>query len=568
MSTTNSLNDDEYVTPQARDLVTTTGTIAGPGDTTKAATSYTVSNSNPVYDGGGLAWTVTYSGGYYHYVSSKGSVAQATYNSITPANILGAQSITVSAGVNLSNVVMTVTGGALSITAGATVTNSVLSTAAETGNVTIYGTVTNSYLYTAQSYIRSGGVSSNNVYLSKGQSVNCNFTGTGVYTTSTIVRSGATSRSIVTVVSGGTFDTASNYWGTSSITMNSGSYTCFLAGTMIETINGLVAIEDIQIGDQIITYQNGQKQIQPVIWTGYNTAHVMPFISDNLAGYPVRIVKNAIAEGIPSKDLLLTSEHCILLDGQFIPVRMLVNGTSISYDHSIKEYTFYHIETEEHSIISADNLLTESYLDTGNRSSFISTNNLIEITNRQKKWNIDSAAPLATTREIVEPIFTQLIQRSIDLGFKRTEANTLTTNDSGLHLLTNLGQILEATYQKNNHFVFKIPENTTQILLISRTQCPNESIGPFVDDRRRLGVLIGEVTLLEGNKTSPVTEHLTANNLQGWHDQEQTKCRWTNGHALLTIKNTPSDNIGMLIIQVLAAGPYVLENMNIQQEAV
>lgn len=392
-----------------------------------------------------------------------------------------------------------------------------------------------------------------------------NTTSTSVTTTTTTITS-----ALVTVNSGGSFDINSNYWSTRTmVSMAANSYNCFLAGTMIETVNGLVAIEDIQIGDQIITSHNNQQQIKPVIWTGHNNAYATQFLSDDLAGYPVRILKNAIADGVPSKDLLLTPEHCIFLKGQFIPVRMLVNEASIFYDRSITEYTYYHIETEEHSIISADNLLTESYLDTGNRYNFISANNIVEITNKKKQWNIDSAAPLATAREIVEPIFTTINQRSIKLGLQTTKTNILTTDDSRLHLLTNSGQVLDPTYQNNGRFIFKIPEYTTQVKLISRTNRPNQSIGPFVDDRRQLGVLVGDVTLLEGTILSHITEHVTNADLQGWHhNQEQTKCRWTNGNALLTIKNTPSENIGMLIIHVLAAGPYIIEDMNIQQEAV
>lgn len=475
-----------------------------------------------------------------------------------------AKNILVSTGVTLNGVFMSVTTkGSISVQSGATVKNSTLITQT-TGTIVDVGTIEGCHIVATRSTISSGGSSLNNVYAVYPTEIIYNFTSDVNNTASSSI---ITSQ-IVTVTSGSSFDINSNYWDKNvTVTLNTGSYNCFLAGAMIETINGLIAIEDIQVGDQIITYNNQQQQ-KSVIWTGYNQAYITAHVSDNLSGYPVRIIKNAIAEGVPSKGLLLTSEHCVLLNDHFIPVRMLVNDTSIFYDYNITEYTFYHIETEEHSIISADNLLTESYFNTGNRSSFISYNNTIDITNKNKKWNIDSAAPLTTTREIVEPIFTQISQRCITLDFTIVDKNILTTDDSGLHLVTNSGQLLDVTYQKNGNFIFKIPENTTQILLISRTQCPNESIGSFVDDRRRLGVLIGEVTLLEGNKTSPVTEHLTANNLQGWHDQEQTKCRWTNGHALLTIKNTPSENIGMLIIQVLAAGPYVIEDMNIQQEAV
>ncbi|MDT8872858.1 Hint domain-containing protein [Komagataeibacter rhaeticus] len=93
-------------------------------------------------------------------------------------------------------------------------------------------------------------------------------------------------------------------------------------------------------------------------------------LPDDEAGYPVRILKDAIADGVPCRDMLVTPEHSLFLGGGFVPVRMLVNGRSIFYDHAITAYDYHHIETERHSIIMADGVLTESYLDTGNRHIF------------------------------------------------------------------------------------------------------------------------------------------------------------------------------------------------------
>ncbi|KXV75411.1 hypothetical protein AD951_00050, partial [Acetobacter malorum] len=148
--------------------------------------------------------------------------------------------------------------------------------------------------------------------------------------------------------------------------------TCFLPGSMIRTSTGVVAAEDIQIGDQVVTFdwKNNQDVTRAVIWAGKAHCTVRPELSDDAAGWPVRILKDAIADGVPYKDMLITSEHCLFFDGKFVPARMLVNGVSIFYDKSITSYDYYHVETEQHSVITADGMLTESYLDTGNRSSF------------------------------------------------------------------------------------------------------------------------------------------------------------------------------------------------------
>ncbi|WP_086632148.1 Hint domain-containing protein [Commensalibacter intestini] len=342
--------------------------------------------------------------------------------------------------------------------------------------------------------------------------------------------------------------------------VSSDTVTCFLVGTMINTINGLVAVENLRIGDKVVTYQNNRQDVQPIIWIGYNHVKVKTYLPEDVAGYPVRIVKNAISEGVPASDLLITPEHSIFFEGGLIPARMLVNNSSIFYDHSITEYTFYHFELEAHSIVAADNVLTESYLDTGNRSSFISDHNIVNIVNKKKDWNVDAVAPLVTNRAFVEPIFMQLIERAIQLGFENHKQDLLTTNDSGLHLLTQSGERLEATYQNNGRFIFSLPEGTNEVRLMSRTSKASRVIGPFVDDRRDLGVLVGEITLLEKNSHTSITEHLTSAELSGWDVKEQTACRWTNGNAELKVRATPAQNTGVLVIQVLATLSYVVEN--------
>ncbi|TCS30744.1 Hint domain-containing protein, partial [Acidomonas methanolica] len=147
---------------------------------------------------------------------------------------------------------------------------------------------------------------------------------------------------------------------------------CFLAGSMIRTPGGDVTVEDIRIGDEVTAFdwRDNAEIARKVVWVGNRKTTVRPALPDDEAGYPVRILKDAIADGVPFKDMLITAEHCLFFENRFVPVRMLVNGHSIFYDKSFSSYEYYHIETDTHSVIWADGMLTESYLDTGNRSSF------------------------------------------------------------------------------------------------------------------------------------------------------------------------------------------------------
>ncbi|MFC3956211.1 Hint domain-containing protein, partial [Gluconobacter wancherniae] len=165
---------------------------------------------------------------------------------------------------------------------------------------------------------------------------------------------------------------------------------CFLSGSMIDTPKGDVPVENIRMGDTVIAYVHGVSQETTVTWAGKARATVRPHLRNDEAGYPVRILKDAVSDGVPYKDMLITPEHCLFFDGRFIPARMLINGSSIFYDKSITTYDYYHIETEHHAVIKADGMLTESYLDTGNRRAFIQEGNLVSLRNTNQNWENDA----------------------------------------------------------------------------------------------------------------------------------------------------------------------------------
>ncbi|WP_181441994.1 Hint domain-containing protein [Swingsia samuiensis] len=344
---------------------------------------------------------------------------------------------------------------------------------------------------------------------------------------------------------------------------------CFLKGSMIETPNGAKAVETISVGDMVSTYSvDGKKSEQPVTWVGHKTAHVNTTLADADAGYPVRIMKNAFADNVPSEDLLITPEHSVFINGHFTPARMLVNGSSIIYDRSITHYEYFHVETEKHSIISANNTLTESYLDTGNRRTFVSeTGKVLPLFPQARTWAEDAAAPLVVSRDAIEPLFHEIAQRAETLGYAQTTSAPELTQDADLHLVTENGSTLRQLRAENGKVVFEIPANTSSVRIVSRASRPSDTIGPFVDDRRFLGVLVGEISIFSGNKTQVITSHISDADLAGWDIVEQGPHRWTNGYAKLNLDQASQKESRLLSIQILAAGPYLLEEEVAQNDA-
>lgn len=85
---------------------------------------------------------------------------------------------------------------------------------------------------------------------------------------------------------------------------------------------------------------------------------------------PICIQKNAFGNNFPFEDLYVSPRHGILVRGNMIPAKNLVNGKTIFQDFSNDSITYYHIELNKHSAIVANGIFAESYLDVDNRSIF------------------------------------------------------------------------------------------------------------------------------------------------------------------------------------------------------
>lgn len=350
-----------------------------------------------------------------------------------------------------------------------------------------------------------------------------------------------------------------------------GVLVCFLSGSMIRTPKGDVAVEDIQIGDKVIAFdwKNNKDIVRPVVWVGKARAVVRPELPDDEAGWPVRILKDAIADGVPYKDMLITAEHCLFFKDRFVPVRMLVNGVSIFYDKSITSYDYYHVETEQHSVITADGMLTESYLDTGNRSSFRQEGRIATLRGATKSWENDAGAPLGVERSFVEPLFRAIEWREDKVSAEQAPAAPELTSDPDPHLVTDAGAIVRPMRKTAHEYSFMLPPSTRAVRIVSRASRPSDVIGPFVDDRRFMGVAIADIRLACAKKVFEITSHLQTEKPEGWHaDMGWEGVAWTNGNAELPLgDHLAHGKMGILSMTVCAAGPYIKDNQTATKSA-
>ena len=141
---------------------------------------------------------------------------------------------------------------------------------------------------------------------------------------------------------------------------------CFLRGTYILTPTGDVLVEDLKIGDLVVTSLAG---IQPVRWIGRQTVSLT--FADPLRVLPIRIKAGALGDNLPVRDLLVSSGHAILVDDILIQAGALVNGTSIVRETSVPNtFTYYHIELDDHALILAEGVSSETFVDNVDRMAF------------------------------------------------------------------------------------------------------------------------------------------------------------------------------------------------------
>ncbi|GAA09980.1 outer membrane protein [Acetobacter tropicalis NBRC 101654] len=80
-----------------------------------------------------------------------------------------------------------------------------------------------------------------------------------------------------------------------------------------------------------------------------------------------------------------------------------------------------------------------------------------------------------------------------------------------------------------------------------------------MDDRRQMGVAVGEVSLVTAKGQQTVTTHLQENKPEGWHaDMGWNGVAWTNGNALLPLDAQQVEgDMALLSLTIRAAGPYL-----------
>ncbi|QGX99015.1 hypothetical protein EI983_12345 [Roseovarius faecimaris] len=135
---------------------------------------------------------------------------------------------------------------------------------------------------------------------------------------------------------------------------------CFTPGAQILTSHGERAVETLQVGDMVVTRDNG---LRPIRWIGKRTVKAEGDFA------PIRISPSVADSG--REALLVSPQHRILFTGYraellfgesevLVAAKHLVDGKDVTVVEQ-EEVTYIHIMFDRHEVIYASGIATESF---------------------------------------------------------------------------------------------------------------------------------------------------------------------------------------------------------------
>lgn len=146
-----------------------------------------------------------------------------------------------------------------------------------------------------------------------------------------------------------------------------GSVICMAAGTEILTADGYVEIENLHVGDLIVTVDDG---LQPIQWIGCR--HLS---QEDLQNYPnllpITIRSGALGDGQPCQDLVVSPQHRVYIKSTvaervfgsrevLIAAKHLLEVDGVEVSGGVNGVDYWHFLFDKHQLIISNGAATES----------------------------------------------------------------------------------------------------------------------------------------------------------------------------------------------------------------
>ncbi|WP_417727242.1 Hint domain-containing protein [Roseovarius sp.] len=142
---------------------------------------------------------------------------------------------------------------------------------------------------------------------------------------------------------------------------------CFTPGTAIATPRGEMPVEELRVGDKVITRDNGLQEIR---WIGQRDLSGSELMrSPHLR--PILIRAGALGHGLPERDMLISPQHRILLNSDraalyFEEREVLAAAKHLVEIEGVEQIkttaaTYIHFMCDQHEVVLSNGTWTESF---------------------------------------------------------------------------------------------------------------------------------------------------------------------------------------------------------------
>ena len=147
---------------------------------------------------------------------------------------------------------------------------------------------------------------------------------------------------------------------TISTSNNDINVVCFVAGTMIKTPEGDTAVEEVQIGDLVLTRDNGPQNVRAIL------VRELDFSTAPERLKPILFEKDSLGPCRPNSKLYVSPQHRMLVKDQsgtavLVPAKALTSRRGIRVAQGKRQVTYIHLVFSRHEIIYANGSPTESF---------------------------------------------------------------------------------------------------------------------------------------------------------------------------------------------------------------
>lgn len=143
---------------------------------------------------------------------------------------------------------------------------------------------------------------------------------------------------------------------------------CFAAGTLIATASGERPVEQLKVGDTVLTVDHGHQTIR---WIG--SRHLTADELEDLPNLrPIRIEVGALGPDLPHRDLVVSPQHRCLLRSRIanrmagaaeilVAAKHLLGTKGVSEVDPAEGVTYYHLLFDRHELVWSNGAVTESF---------------------------------------------------------------------------------------------------------------------------------------------------------------------------------------------------------------